>query len=80
MGVPAHDTRDGVLAESRGLPVVNVIAKTVANGSRVSDADADDESVMVNSGSFDGLRAKDARKAIGDELKVVARKTLHAFY
>ncbi len=78
MGVPAHDTRDGVLAASRGLPVVNVIDKTVENGSRVADADAADVAgVMVNSGSFDGLRAKDARKAIGDELKVLARNSLH---
>jgi leucyl-tRNA synthetase len=72
MGVPAHDARDGVLAESRGLPVVNVITKATASGSGTSDGDADVDSVMVNSGTFDGLRTKDARKAIGDALKVSA--------
>lgn len=72
MGVPAHDARDGVLAESRGLPVVNVITKAAVNGSGNSDGDADVDSVLINSGPFDGLRIKDARKAIGDELKVSA--------
>jgi leucyl-tRNA synthetase len=68
MGVPAHDTRDGVLAEVQGLPVVNVISKTVEHSSGGSDADAD--GVMVNSGEFDGLRPLDAKIAIGKELKV----------
>ncbi len=68
MGVPAHDTRDGVLAEVQRLPVVSVIAKTAGNGG--VDNDSDGEGVMVNSGEFDGLRPSDAKKAIGEELKV----------
>ncbi len=71
MGVPAHDTRDGVLAEVQRLPVVNVIAKTI--GSSSGDSDADGDGTMVNSRQFDGLKPADARKAILEELKVCVR-------
>ncbi len=71
MGVPAHDSRDGVLAEVQRLPVVNVIAKTISSSSGDSDADCD--GTMVNSRQFDGLKPADARKAILEELKVCVR-------
>ena len=71
MGVPAHDTRDGVLAEVHRLPVVSVIAKT-AGDSEVEN-DGGGEVMMVNSGEFDGMRPTDAKKAIGEELKVRGR-------
>jgi leucyl-tRNA synthetase len=68
MGVPAHDTRDAGLAEVRGLPSVNVIAKT----SKDDDGDASSDGIMVNSGPFDGMNPVEARKAISAELKVNA--------
>jgi leucyl-tRNA synthetase len=66
MGVPAHDTRDAALAEVRGVPSVNVIAKA----SKDNEGEEGGEGVLVNSGTFDGMRPSEARKAIASELKV----------
>jgi hypothetical protein len=68
MGVPAHDSRDSILAEVQGLPVLNVIDKTADSGCAETDGNSD--GVMLNSGDFNGMRTVDARKAIGEELKV----------
>ena len=74
MGVPAHDARDSVLAELLKLPVVNVIGKRGDGGGDAdADADADADGVMVNSGVFDGMRPEEARRAIGEQLKVGGR-------
>ena len=61
MAVPAHDERDFAFAEAFDLPIVTVVEKP----------EADDESglyhgegVLVNSGSFDGMRSEDAREEI----------------
>lgn len=61
MAVPAHDERDFAFAEAFDLPVVTVVEKPE------SDDEAGlyhGEGVLVNSGSFDGMRSEDAREEI----------------
>ena len=54
MAVPAHDERDAEFAETFGLPNRIVI---------------DEDGTLVNSGSFDGLPADEAKRAIVAELE-----------
>ena len=49
MAVPAHDERDREFAETFDLPIVPVI---------------DDDGVLINSGSFDGISFEEAKRAI----------------
>ena len=58
MAVPAHDERDGEFAETFGLPVVEVI---------------DEDEKLVNSGTFDGMPADEAKRAIVAELEQKGR-------
>jgi len=58
MAVPAHDERDGEFAETFGLPIVEVISE---------------EGTLVNSGSFDGLPAEEAKAAIVESLREQGR-------
>jgi leucyl-tRNA synthetase len=61
MAVPAHDERDFAFAEKFDLPIVDVVEKP-----------EDDEEVglyhgegiLVNSGTFDGMRSEDAREEV----------------
>jgi leucyl-tRNA synthetase len=53
MAVPAHDERDHEFAEAFDLPIVEVI---------------EENTVLINSGEFDGLPAEEAKKAIVDKL------------
>jgi leucyl-tRNA synthetase len=69
-GVPAHDERDYAFATKFGLPIRQVIAPAsgevdVGDGAFV--AHSDDE-VLVNSGRFDGLSAREGKDAIVDWL------------
>ncbi len=61
MAVPAHDERDFAFAEKYDLPIVQVVEKP-------EDEDETGiyhgESVLVNSGSFDGMRSEEAREEI----------------
>lgn len=57
MGVPGHDERDRELAESKGLPVVQVLTE-------LQDGDA--EPRLMNSGAHDGQTCSEARQAIMD--------------
>ena len=53
MCVPGHDERDHEFATKFGLPIVQVIS---------------DDSIMMNSGEFDGITADEGKKAITDKL------------
>jgi len=67
MAVPTHDNRDFEFAKKYGLPMQVVISPEgeTLNPDTLVAAYADD-SVMVNSGSFNGLNNQDAKKAIAD--------------
>lgn len=64
MAVPAHDQRDFEFAQKYGLDVVSVV-KPKKEGIDVSEDEAfTSEGVAFNSGEFDGLTTKKAKKAI----------------
>lgn len=52
MAVPAHDERDLAFAEKFDLPVAQVVDESEGEG------------VLVNSGSFDGMRSSEAREEV----------------
>ncbi len=65
MAVPAHDTRDWEFATKFGLPMVEV----VAGGDITKEAYTDiQDGVMVNSDFLNGMKVKEAKKAIIDRL------------
>ena len=72
MAVPAHDSRDFAFARHFNLPIRQVVSleKNV-----VSDTDTWTESIdaktgySVNSGSFSGMKVKDAMKAVIDHIE-----------
>lgn len=63
MGVPAHDTRDWLFAIKHKLPIVRVM-KTYDGDSGLIDKleKVNEEGIMMNSGQFDGMDSKDAKK------------------
>lgn len=60
MGVPGHDDRDYAFAEKFDLPIVEVIEKPADS----EDAVYHGEGPLMNSGSFDGMQASEAREEI----------------
>ena len=65
MAVPAHDTRDWEFAKKFGLNIVEV----VAGGDVEKEAYTDiQDGVMVNSDFLNGMKVKDAKRAIIDYL------------
>ena len=65
MAVPAHDTRDWEFAKKFNMPIIEV----VAGGDVEKEAYTDiQDGVMVNSSFLDGMKVKDAKKAIIDHL------------
>ena len=65
MAVPAHDTRDWEFATKFGLPMIEV----VAGGDIAREAYTDiQDGVMVNSDFLNGMKVKEAKKAIIDRL------------
>ncbi len=59
MAVPAHDQRDFEFAKKFGLPIIEVV-----KGGDISNSAYEGDGVLVNSGQFDGMSSKDAKKAI----------------
>lgn len=59
MAVPAHDDRDFAFAETFSIPIVEVIEKPESSSELYMG-----EGVLVNSGSFDGMRTEEAREEI----------------
>jgi len=79
MAVPAHDQRDFEFAKKYGLEIKVVIQPP--NQTLVPEAMEQayvDEGIMVNSGSFDGMRNTDAMAAITEHLieRGIGRRTV----
>ncbi len=70
MAVPAHDQRDFEFAKKFGLDIIPVIedSKHPVDVSEMTEALVA-EGTMVNSGSFDGMKNKDAMVAITSDLE-----------
>ncbi len=67
MAVPTHDSRDFKFAKKYGLPMIIVI-QPKDNPVKVGEMkDAyEDEGILVNSGEFDGMNSKEAKKKIAE--------------
>ncbi|WP_432666696.1 leucine--tRNA ligase [Wukongibacter baidiensis] len=76
MCVPAHDERDFAFATKFDLPIVQVIKNPDDELTQLEDAYTD-EGVMVNSGTFDGVKSTEAKEAIANYLeeKGIGKKT-----
>ncbi len=59
MAVPAHDQRDFEFAKKFGLPIIEVI-----KGGDISKEAFVGDGILVNSGEFNGMDSKKAKKAI----------------
>jgi len=71
MAVPAHDQRDFEFARKYDLPVKVVVRPAdsdhIPDPSELTEA-FEEEGILVNSGQFDGLTSKEAKKAITEHL------------
>lgn len=67
MCVPAHDERDFAFATKFSLPIVQVISKT-GEAETLQEAFTED-GIMVNSGSFNGIKSNEARVTIPEYLE-----------
>lgn len=65
MAVPADDERDRKFAEKFGLPIVEIIDKSMYPGATIEDK----VGKMINSGFLNGLEVKDAIKKIIEEIE-----------
>src|SRR5690606_11245324 len=76
MAVPAHDERDFEFASKYGLPIRQVVACDNYDTREWRDEYASKESVLVNSGAYDGLGFQAATDAITRDLgaKAVGRR------
>ena len=68
MAVPAHDERDFAFAAKYNLPVNQVITNKEGNAD-ITKAAFTEEGFLINSGEFDGLTTKEAKKKITEKLK-----------
>jgi leucyl-tRNA synthetase len=77
MAVPAHDTRDFEFAQKFNLPIVEVVSSSGKPSSKLNEAYIE-EGKLINSGQFDGLFSKKARKGITEFLakEKLARRTV----
>lgn len=68
MAVPGHDERDFEFAQVFGLPIVRVVAAADHQADTplgdVAFTEDDDECRLVNSGPFDGLAVRDAKRQV----------------
>ena len=67
MAVPAHDERDWDFAKKFDLSIEKVVAMAQPEGTE--DGAYEDEGDLINSGEFEGVFSKEARKKIVDKLK-----------
>ncbi len=65
MAVPADDERDKKFAEKSGLPIVEIIDKSMHPGATIEDK----VGKMINSDFLNGLEVKDAIKKILDKIE-----------
>ena len=77
MCVPAHDERDFAFATKFNLPIIQVISKT----DEVQELEEayTEEGVMVNSGTFSGMKSQEAKEAIANflEKQNIGKKTVN---
>ncbi|HEY9845026.1 MAG TPA: leucine--tRNA ligase, partial [Candidatus Caenarcaniphilales bacterium] len=64
MGVPAHDNRDFQFAQAKQLPIKVVIVPEQDKTAARLEAAYTDPGFLVNSGSFNGMAATEAKSAI----------------
>lgn len=65
MAVPAHDTRDYEFAKKFNLPIKQVITNSGKTANVDNEAYTDtSDGILINSGFIDGLKVKDAIKAV----------------
>lgn len=68
MAVPGHDERDFEFAQVFGLPIVRVVAAVDHQADTplgdVAFTEDDDDCRLVNSGPFDGLAVRDAKRQV----------------
>lgn len=68
MAVPGHDERDFEFAQVFGLPIVRVVAAADHQADTplgdVAFTEDDDDCRLVNSGPFDGLAVRDAKRQV----------------
>lgn len=68
MGVPAHDDRDFLFAETHGLDIRNVV--TAKDGALHPENGAfTDYGILTDSGDFSGLRSEEAKEKMTDWLQ-----------
>lgn len=72
MAVPGHDERDFEFARAFGLPIVEVVSPDGLMHDRL-DAAFTADGVAVRSGTFDGLKTAECKKAIVAELEKLGR-------
>jgi leucyl-tRNA synthetase len=80
MAVPAHDERDWDFAKAFDLPIIQVVAKTLADKSDGTPNECTvADGVSVNSGEFDGLSTEDAKKKVTSwlEEKGIGKKAVN---
>jgi len=65
MAVPADDERDRKFAEKFGLPIIEVIDKSMYPGATIEDK----KGKMINSDFLNGMEVKDAIKLVIDEVE-----------
>ncbi len=65
MAVPADDERDHKFAEKFGLPIIDIIDKSMYPGATIEDK----LGKMINSDFLNGMEVKDAIKAVLDEIE-----------
>jgi leucyl-tRNA synthetase len=68
MAVPAHDERDFEFAQAFGLPIRRVVAGEDQDADTPLDEAYTGPGRLVNSGDYDGMEWREAKRAVTDEL------------
>ena len=76
MAVPADDERDKKFAEKFGLPIIEVIDKSMYPGATIEDK----VGKMINSDFLNGMEVKDAIKAVLDKIETLSIGTRKVNY
>lgn len=66
MAVPAHDQRDYEFAKMFNIPLIQVIEGDISSKAEEKQDYLQNNSKLMNSGEFSGMRVKDAKPAIAD--------------